>query len=304
MKKPQALRTVTIIMASLLIVTISSFFFYRESKMEIETVSIDSPAAIAVDTKNMDILYQKNAESPRSIASLTKLLLVYVVMDQIKLEKLSWEDSYSLSNYGAEIGSIPSLSNVPMNSFQKYSVRELMNGVLIASANNCAITLAEGIAGSEDAFIKIIEEYLATWGISSYSLVNVTGLDPEFIEKTTVESEEYNKFSAYDMAMISTKLINDFPEVLEITKQKGFTFSNVYFDNYNKLLPAMKYGYKGVDGLKTGTTDTAGACLISTCNKDDKRIITVVLGAGSDKERYRDTIKLLDYSYKKKGIKI
>ena len=82
MKKPQALRTVTIIMASLLIVTISSFFFYRESKMEIETVSIDSPAAIAVDTKNMDILYQKNAESPRSIASLTKLLLVYAAVTE------------------------------------------------------------------------------------------------------------------------------------------------------------------------------------------------------------------------------
>ena len=304
MKKKTTLRTVTIFIASLLIVTISLFFFYRESKTEMNTVDIDSPSAIAVDSRNMQIIYEKDAKTPKSVASLTKLLLVYVVMDQIRMERLSWEDTFSLSSYGAQVSAIPSLSNVPMTSSYQYTTKELIDGVLIASANNCAITLAEGIAGSEEAFVNLIEEYLTKWGISSYSLSNVTGLDPDYINKGPSDNEEYNKFSAFDMAMISAKLIADFPEVLEITKQKGVTFSNVYMDSYNKLLPAMKYGYKGVDGLKTGTTDTAGACLISTCNKDGKRVITVVLGAKSDKKRYSDTIKLLDYYYKKKGTKI
>lgn len=284
----------------ILFIAINSLIINGEGKRvlhNLTTPTINASSAIAIDSSNMQVTYEKDSKTPKSIASLSKVLLVYVVFDQIKNGDLTLDDSFYLSDYGMEIGLNPSLSNVPLSASQDYTVKELVDGVLIASANNCAITLAEGIAGSEDQFIELIKAYLEEWGIEEYQLTSVTGLDPDDISSKELEKNEYNQFSAYDMAMISAKLVKDFPEVLDITKQESVSFSDAYIENYNQLLPNKKYAYKGVDGLKTGTTESARACLISTCVQNEKRIITVVLGAQSDKKRYTDTTKLLDYSF-------
>lgn len=285
-------------LALLLLISVSvigGIFALYIKKNEGGNNSIKSESAIAVNCENFEVIYEKDSRTTRSIASLTKILLVYVVLDQIENQKLSWEDTFHLSTYAEEIGSNPNLSNVPMYSEQEYTVRELMEGVLIASANNCAVTLAEGISGSEEKFIELIKQYLEEWEITMYQLINVTGLDSEDLPTVKHQVAPYNTFSAYDLAKISSKLINKFPSVLEITKQEGFQFSGIYIENSNKLLKQ----YNGVDGLKTGTTASAGSCLISTCEQKGKRVITVVLGAESDQIRYKDTAKLLNYSFRK-----
>ena len=250
----------------------------------------DAPAkaAIAIDPASGKILYAKNADQPMGIASTTKLITAYMTLDAIKKGKLHWEDKVEMSEYAYALTQDPQASNIAVKDpSEAFSIRDLFYAAMIQSANSAAITLAEKIGGSEPKFVDMMKTQLAYWGITDAKLVNASGLNNSVLGKNiypkSSETDE-NMLSAKDLAIISQHLIREFPEVLDVTKQAIATFdkggaSEQTLATYNYMLMGLPAARGGVDGLKTGTTEFAGACFVGTTVQNDFRIITVVLNA-------------------------
>lgn len=253
-----------------------------------EVYDTPAKAAIAIDPESGKILYAKNADQPMGIASTTKLITAYMTLDAIKKGKLSWEDKVEMSEYAYALTQDPQASNIAVKDpSEAFTIRDLFNAAMIQSANSAAITLAEKIGGSEPKFVDMMKTQLAYWGINDAKLVNASGLNNsvlgQHIYPGSSETDE-NMLSAKDLAIISQHLIREFPEVLEVTKQATAVFdkggaSEQVIATYNYMLPGLPVLRNGVDGLKTGTTEFAGACFVGTTVQNNFRIITVILNA-------------------------
>lgn len=269
------------------------------SNYHADQVNLNVKAAVAIDAKNENVIYAKNANQSLPIASMTKLLTVYLTLKAIKEKKISWDTTVSPTQEIINLSSNPDYAGVPLSLGQKYTVRELYDAALIKSANNAARMLAIAVSGSETNFLNQMRQQANKWKLYNVKLVTVDGLpekNKNFLGMiTTIE----NKMSANDMAIIARKLVTDYPEVLSTTKVAKSDFRNTLMTNSNKMLSGLSDydpNYP-VDGLKTGTTDGAGACFTCTMNKNNKRVITVILGAQNDNERFSETKKLLNYSF-------
>lgn len=274
-----------------------------------ETYETAAKAAIAIDTSGK-ILYAKNADEPMGIASTTKLITAYLTLDAIKKGTLHWEDKVQMSDYAYQLTQDPMASNIAvMDPAESFTIRDLFNAAMIQSANSAAITLAEKIGGSEPKFVDMMKAQLAYWGIKDAKLVNASGLNNSILGNNiypgSSETDE-NQLSAKDLAIISQHLIKDFPEVLETTKKTAELFdkggaSEQVMGTYNYMLPGQPATRNGVDGLKTGTTEFAGACFVGTTVQNNFRIITVVLHADDadidSNARFTATGGLMNYVY-------
>lgn len=271
--------------------------------------SVAAKAAISVDFETGKVFYDQDGKTPMGIASITKILGLYMVEQQVKEGKLKWEDPVAISDYAAAISVHPDLSNVPLHKENQYTVKELFDASVIQSANAAIIALGEKIAGSEPKFVDMIREQLKAWGITDATIVNCSGLNNSYLEGNiypgTAATDE-NLMSARDVAIVARHLIKDYPDVLEVSKTTSKMFgqntqSPVEMVNWNWMLPGFVSAKEGVDGLKTGTTDLAGACFVGTMVKDNQRIITVVLNATNHQAdpsaRFVETGKLMDYTY-------
>ncbi|GAB2021074.1 serine hydrolase [Pseudolactococcus yaeyamensis] len=272
----------------------------------------DAPAkaAIAIDPDSGKILYAKNADEPMGIASTTKLITAYMTLDAIKKGTLHWEDKVEMSEYAYALTLDPQASNIAVKDpTEAFSIQDLFNAAMIQSANSAAITLAEKIGGSEPKFVDMMKTQLAFWGITDAKLVNASGLNNSVLGQNiypgSSETDE-NMLSAKDLAIISQHLIRDFPEVLEVTKQGTALFdkdgaSKQVIATYNYMLIGQPAVRTGVDGLKTGTTEFAGACFVGTTVQNSFRIITVVLNADNaetdDYARFTATNDLMNEVY-------
>lgn len=269
------------------------------SNYHADQVNLNVKAAVAIDAKNENVIYAKNANQSLPIASMTKLLTVYLTLKAIKEKKISWDTTVSPTQEIINLSSNPDYVGVPLSLGQKYTVRELYDAALIKSANNAARMLAIAVSGSETNFLNQMRQQANKWKLYNVKLVTVDGLpekNKNFLGMTTTIE---NKMSANDMAIIARKLVTDYPEVLSTTKVAKSDFRNTLMTNSNKMLSGLSDydpNYP-VDGLKTGTTDGAGACFTCTMNKNNKRVITVILGAQNDNERFSETKKLLNYSF-------
>lgn len=280
-----------------------------------DSFSVEAKAAIAVDAETGKILYDQDGETPMGIASVTKLLSLYIVLDQIKAGKLDWTDEVSISDYAEELSTVEDLSNVPLHSENKYTVKELFDASVIQSANAAIVALAEKIAGSEPKFVSMMRNQLKEFGITDATIVNASGLNNEYLGDNTypgTDSDDENMMSAKDVAIISRRMILDYPEFLDVSSTTTEMFgedtqSPVEMTNWNWMLPGFVNYKEGVDGLKTGTTEFAGACFAGTINKDGQRIITVVLNATNQEEdpssRFSETARLMDYCYDNWSVK-
>lgn len=270
---------------------------------------IDANAAFAIDFESGKVLLNQNGDEQLGIASMTKMLVEYILFETIENGDLSWEDELPVSEYAHQISQNYFLSNVPLRRDETYTVRELYEALAIYSANGATIVLAEAIAGSESAFVDMMREKVESWGITEYTLVNTTGLNNSSLRGNhypgSGETEE-NSMTARDVAKISTKLLQDYPEVLETSSvpEKFFregTSDAITMKNWNWMLPGLIYARENVDGLKTGTTEYAGASLTSTATGDDRRMVTVIMGAGDGQtnkaQRFQETGKMLDYGF-------
>ncbi|AXJ12246.1 D-alanyl-D-alanine carboxypeptidase PBP3 [Streptococcus pluranimalium] len=258
--------------------------------------------AIAVEANTGKILYEKDATTPDAIASITKILTVYMVYQEIDKGNLTWDTEIDISDYPYHLTVNPEASNVPMEA-RKYTVRDLVNAAMVASANSAAIALAEHIGGSEPKFVDMMSQQLKDWGIKDAKLVNASGLNNEVLGDNIYpgsKKTDENMMSAKDVAIIAQHLINDFPDVLNYSKKTSKNFDGVEMITSNKLLLEKENPY-GIDGLKTGTTELAGASIVSTSNKNNMRVISVILNADNgteiDNARFDATKDLLNYIY-------
>lgn len=279
-------------------------------------LDVKADAAILVEASTGRVLFEKNADTVLGIASMTKMMTEYLLLEAIKEGRVKWDQEYSVSEYVWKVSQDRSLSNVPLRRDGKYNIRELYEAMAIYSANGATIAIAETIAGSESNFVKMMNEKAQELGLDQFKFVNATGLNNRDLKGSHPEgtgAEEENVMSARATAKLAYRLITDFPDVLETasTTKKKFregTDDEIKMENWNWMLPSLVFGYEGVDGLKTGTTDFAGYCFTGTASRDGKRFITVVMnakngdGQGNYKARFDETRKMFDYAFSNYSI--
>ncbi|CCO09695.2 D-alanyl-D-alanine carboxypeptidase dacA [Carnobacterium maltaromaticum LMA28] len=274
-----------------------------------EAPTINAAAAFAIEPKTGKVLLNQNGDAQLGIASMTKMITEYLVLEAIKEGKLTWDQKLSIDDYSYNVSQNNELSNVPLRKDSQYTVKELFEAMAIYSANAAAITLATAVSGSEPAFVDAMREKVKSWGAKDFYLVNATGLTNSDLHGNiypgSADTDE-NTMTARDMAIVAQHLLNDFPEVLDTAKiptmdfRKG-TEDEIHMENWNWMLPGLIYGRDNVDGLKTGTTDIAGACFTGTAEENGMRVITVVMNAGDGETnkgaRFEATSQIMDYAF-------
>ena len=240
--------------------------------------------AILVDFDTGSYIYTKNHDKKMAPASMSKLMTLYIVFDKIKNGSLSLEDTFTVSeNAWRKGGAASGSSTMFLKIGEEVSVENLLKGIIIQSGNDACITVAENIAGSEEDFAELMNETAEKIGLTNSSFANSTGWPhPD------------QQMSAEDLAKLSYLLIKDFNEYYHLFSQKEFTHNGIKQGNRNPLLYSMPYA----DGLKTGHTDEAGFCLTASAVKDGRRLIGVMAGMNSNKERSEEAEKLLNFGFR------
>ncbi|WP_175989306.1 D-alanyl-D-alanine carboxypeptidase family protein [Bacillus sp. Marseille-Q1617] len=272
---------------------------------------INADAAILVNADTGKIVDKYNEDELLGIASMTKMMTEYLVLEAIDKGKIKWSDTYTVSDKVYQLANAPGLSNVPLRADEKYSIKELYEAMVIKSGNGAAIALSEVVAGSEGEFVKQMNAKAKDLGMERFQFVNSSGLSNYDMlgmhpEGTDVNDE--NMVSAEDMATLAYYLIKDYPEVLKTSGanykyfRKG-TDEEYLMKNTNAMLKDRAHFYEGADGLKTGTTPFAGSTFTGTAERDGVRYISVILdakdqyGQPSSAERFIQTGALLDYGF-------
>lgn len=276
------------------------------SAKEDDSLDLHADSAILVDAESGKILYAKEADRSLPPASMTKIMTEYLVWEAIDKGDIKWDTKTQISDYAYGISANKDFSGVGLTQNKDYTVRQLYEAMAINSDNATTIALAELIAGDESKFVKKMNEKAKEMGLKDSEFVNSTGIDNKDLggkHPKGTNANDTNKLTAKSAALLAYNLVNDYPDALEISKIPKTKFENETIDNWNRMLPHKgdnfkQFYYKGVDGLKTGYTDMAGYCFTGTAERDGKRLITVVMQTGSEKERFQDTAKLLDYGYK------
>jgi serine-type D-Ala-D-Ala carboxypeptidase (penicillin-binding protein 5/6) len=279
-------------------------------------LDVNADAAILIEASSGRVLYEKNADTVLGIASMTKMMTEYLLLEAIKEGRVKWDQEYSVTEYVWQISQDRSLSNVPLRRDGKYNLRELYEAMVIYSANGATAAIAEVIGGSEANFVKMMNEKAQELGLENYKFVNSHGLNNRDLKGMHPEGtgpEEENVMSARATGKLAYRLLTEFPEVLDTASidKKKFregTDDEINMENWNWMLPSLVFGYEGVDGIKTGTTDFAGYCFTGTAKRDGKRFITVVMnaknadGQGNYKARFDETRKMFDYAFSNYAI--
>ncbi len=239
-------------------------------------------SAILMDAATGKVLYEKNADEKLPPASMTKLASMLIIMEYIDSGKLKLDDQVTISEEAANMGG----SQVFLEAGEVYTVEQLLKGIAIASGNDAVVAMSEKIAGSQAAFVDIVNKRLQEIGATNTVFLNAHGLDTEGHVST-----------ARDMATIAFNLLKH-PKILEFTSiyeeyLDKYDGTKTWLVNTNKLVRF----YAGVDGLKTGFTTNAGYCLTATAKKNDLRLISVVMGEDTTEHRSSDTVRLLDYGF-------
>lgn len=246
-------------------------------------LEIAAPSAVLMDAATGTVLYEKNAHAPLAPASVTKIMTLLLVMEALDSGRISWDDTVTASEAAAAKGG----SQVYLEPGEQMSMEEMIKSVAVVSANDCATALAEHVAGSESAFVEMMNNRAAELGMADTHFVNCTGLDdePNAAEHLT---------TAYDIALMSRELLKH-DRIREFTTIWMDTVRNGEFglSNTNKLVRF----YQGTTGLKTGYTSTAGHCLSASAERDGLELIAVVLHCSSSGERFQSAKELLDYGF-------
>lgn len=268
-----------------------------------EDFSVAAKHAIAVEVSTGKVLYEQDAQTPASIASISKLLSVYLVYEALEKGEIQLDTMVDISDYPYSLTANTELSNVNLDA-RSYSVSDLLNASLITSSNSAIIALAEKIAGSEAAFVDKMKAKVAEWGITDATIVNTSGLDNSDLGENIYpgsKPDDSNQFSALDVAIIARHLILDYPQVLNITSLNAYDFGGYTYYSTNQMLSEGTHARGGVDGLKTGTSDSAGSSFVATTTQANMRIITVVLnatdGLANSDNRFVETNNLMNFVY-------
>jgi D-alanyl-D-alanine carboxypeptidase (penicillin-binding protein 5/6) len=240
--------------------------------------AIAAKAYVLVDVLSGQTLVAQNADEPREPASLTKLMTAYLTFGALRDKQIVPSQMVTVSEHAWRAEG----SRMFIEPRKAVSVDELLRGEIVQSGNDAAIALAETVAGSEGAFVERMNREAARLGMKNTHFANATGL-----------SAPQQASTAADLARIAAAIIRDFPEYYPLYSIKEYRYNNISQSNRNRLLWTDPY----VDGMKTGFTDAAGYCLVASAKRGPRRLLSVVLGAGSDAARAIESQKLLNYGF-------
>lgn len=282
---------------------------YPQELLDWYESNIDARSYAVIDVETNKILAQSQANVPYPIASMSKVMAVYLVYKAIDEGKLSLDTMITIPQEIEDYFSFnPEMSAVGLYAGEEYSVEDLIHGVMFLSGNDATSALLWEIYETEQAAVKAIRQQLTDWGFTDFEFYTVSGIPnlylPEslWIEGSNETSE--NKMSAMDVALMSQYVVKEFPHLLEVTSKEDYTFAagtelEQVFYTSNQLLAGQTYGRPGITGLKSGMTDAAGRNFVSTSTENGREIIAVVMGLfpredGLDVTTYWETEILLD----------
>lgn len=242
----------------------------------------EAKSAIMVEASTGKIIFEKNIYEKLPVASMTKMMTLLIIIDNIDKGNLKWNEKVVTSEHAASMGG----SQIFLEVGEEMTVEDLVKGICIGSGNDAAVAMAERIGGTEEEFVKLMNKKAQVLGLKNTNFVNACGLD---------DDNHYS--SANDMAIIARELVK-YEKILEFTGTyedylRKNTDKSFWLVNTNKL---VRY-YKGVDGLKTGYTKNAGYCITTTAKKNNMRLITVVMGEPTSNIRNNETVSLLNYGF-------
>ncbi|MBQ8369397.1 MAG: D-alanyl-D-alanine carboxypeptidase [Clostridia bacterium] len=247
---------------------------------------VNADSAVLMDAATGTVLYAKNADSALPPASVTKIMTLLLFMEEVERGNIRLDEEISVSEYAASMGG----SQVYLEPGETMAAEEMLKCVIIASANDGAVALAEKVAGSEEAFVALMNERAAELGMDNTHFENVTGLD---------DDTEKHLTSAYDIALMSRELISH-ETILKYSSIWMDTIRDGAFGltNTNRLIRF----YDGATGLKTGSTSKAGFCISATAQRDGMHLIAVIMGAPTRDIRNEAARQLLDYGFSKVSL--
>lgn len=265
------------VVVSLLVLPITSF------AQPDNDIDVSAKGAILVDTKSGRVMFEKNADQPLPIASVTKVMTLLLIFEELDSGNVSLDEKITISETASGMGG----SQAFIDAGYSYPVEELIKSIIIASANDCAVAMAERISGSEEAFVAKMNKKAQELNMSNTVFKNCTGLP-----------ENGHHSSARDVAIMSSELLKH---------DQYFKWGTVWIDeikhekdgrvtelvNTNRLIRSLQ----GCDGLKTGYTNEAGFCVTTTAKRGDMRLVSVILGGNTSKERFNDAAKLINYGF-------
>lgn len=260
-------------------------------------LDVQAKAYFIMDVKSGAILAEKNADQPLPPASMTKMMTQLLVLDQIKQGKLTWDELVKVSPRASAINE----AEIQLQSNDQMTVKELFIASVVQSANDATVVLAERIGGTETQFVELMNQKAKEIGMKNTHYRNATGLNmSDYPDPPQVEGDHV--MAAHDSAILADYLIENYPDILTYTSISNYTFRSgtprqIEVKNWNWMLPNRKAPYPGVDGMKTGHTNAAGYCFTGTAQKDEFRLVTVVMGTASEPKRFSETAKLLDFGF-------
>lgn len=241
---------------------------------------IETPGeyAVIMDYRTGEVLFEKNARTPTAPASMSKLMTAAIVFERLKDGSLKLSDEFDVSEKAWRMGG----SKMWVRVDTAITVENLLRGIIVQSGNDACIVVAENIAGSEDAFAELMNKKAREWGLTDSTFANATGWP-----------HENQKMSMLDLAVLTRKIIRDFPEYYGLFAEREFTWEKIPQGNRNPLLDA----FDGADGLKTGHTEESGYGLVGSAVKDGERRIVVVNGLTSTRERSNEAARLMRVAF-------
>lgn len=264
------------------IITASLMFVSQASMAQIPPPAPPAVAAksfLLLDFDSQQVIAESNSRQRLEPASITKVLTAYIVFNEVKNGKIKLDDLVSISERAWRMEGSRTFAEVG----KQLPVEVLLKGMIVQSGNDATVALAEHIAGSEEVFVQLMNQRAADLGMKDSHFMNSSGL-PDPNHYTT----------AHDLGILATAMISDFPEYYSWYSTKEFTFNNITQRNRNLLL----WEDPSVDGLKTGHTSSAGYCLVASAKRENMRLISVILGAASEKVRANETKTLLNYGFR------
>lgn len=267
----------------------SSPIYSVETNSEIEnnnSLNLESGAAILIEQSTGQILYSHNSHEQLRPASVTKIMSILLIMEQIDSGNLSYTDTISCSETARSMGG----SQIWLDPRETLTVDEMLKAICVVSANDCVVAMAEHIAGSEEAFVQMMNDKAKKLGMNDTTFKNCHGID-----------EDGHVTSAYDIALMSRELLTKHPDITKYTTIWMDTLRDgkSQLVNTNKLIKT----YRGITGLKTGSTSLALYNLSASATRDDLSLIAVIMKAPSTKIRFAEAQKLLDYGFNKFSFK-
>lgn len=269
-----------------------------------ESLDLQVKSAILMEPVSGQVLLNIEGDTPFPPASMTKMMTEYIVADLVKQGKFSWDDVVTVQeNASKTIG-----SRIFLAEGDQHTIKELYIAMAVGSANDATVALAEYVAGSEQAFVKMMNDEAKRMGMTTAHFANSTGLDiADMPEKFRTPGDQETVMSAMDVAILAKYIVTDHPDFADFTAIPSHKFRERDKEpiiNYNWMLEANKdvtnfkqFAYEGLDGLKTGHTKNAGYNFTGTAERNGMRLISVVMGTGSEKARFVETRKVLDFGF-------